>query len=108
MRQQGTGGYFAAICRASGLPEPDAEFRFAPPRRWRFDYAWPDHRVALEVEGGVWTGGRHTRGKGFVRDMEKYNAATAAGWRVLRCTPDTLCGATTLDLVRRALTLEAA
>lgn len=75
------------LCRAAGLPVPVPEHRFAPPRRWRFDWAWPDIRLALEVEGGVWTGGRHTRGAGFVKDMEKYNAATIAGWRVVRCTP---------------------
>ena len=50
--------------------------------------AWPDLRVAVEVEGGVWskTPGRHTRGAGFEADCEKYNAAAAAGWRVARVT----------------------
>lgn len=72
------------------LPEPVKELRFSPPRRWRFDYAWEAGKVALEVEGGVWTGGRHTRGKGFLADMEKYNTATVMGWRVLRVTPDQL------------------
>lgn len=75
------------LFRAFGLPLPETEYRFAPPRRWRFDYAWPAHKVALEVEGGVWTGGRHVSGAGFVKDMEKYNAAAVAGWRVLRCQP---------------------
>jgi hypothetical protein len=46
--------------------------------------------IALEVEGGVWTRGRHTRGKGFLGDMEKYNAAALGGWCVLRVTPDRL------------------
>ena len=54
-------------------------------RRWRFDYACPAQMIAVEIEGGVWTGGRHTRGKGFLGDMEKYNEATAMGWRVFRC-----------------------
>ena len=66
------------------LTHPLEEVKFHPSRKWRFDYAWPDKMVALEVEGGVWTMGRHTRGIGFVRDMEKYNAATLLGWRVLR------------------------
>ena len=72
-----------------GLPAPVTEHRFHATRRWRFDYAWPEHRVALEVEGGVWTGGRHTRGAGFLGDMAKYNAAGEQGWRVFRVTPST-------------------
>src|SRR5690348_7925662 len=77
---------FATVVAAAGLPEPIREYRFAPPRRWRFDLAWPSFRVALEIEGGTWAGGRHVRGEGFERDAEKYNAATLAGWRVLRVT----------------------
>lgn len=64
----------------------EQEFRFAPPRRWRFDYAAPVQLIALEVEGGIWTGGRHTRGKGYERDCEKYNAAALLGWSVFRVT----------------------
>jgi len=64
------------------------EFRFHLTRKWRFDYAHPVLKIALEVEGGVWSGGRHTRGKGFLGDVEKYNAAAAAGWAVFRCTTD--------------------
>ena len=82
-----TTGPLVLYCRAAGLPEPVCEFRFHPTRRWRFDYAWPDRLLAVEVEGGAWTGGRHTTGAGFVSDMEKYNAATLAGWRILRYLP---------------------
>lgn len=77
---------FIALMRSIGLPEPVTEYRFAPPRRWRFDYAWPAAKVALEIEGGTWTGGRHVRGKGYERDVEKYNAAALAAWTVLRVT----------------------
>lgn len=69
------------------LPKYETEYRFHKTRRWRFDYAWPLRKVALEVEGGVWTKGRHTRGGGYLGDMEKYNAATLLGWRVIRFTP---------------------
>jgi very-short-patch-repair endonuclease len=62
----------------------EREHRFAQGRRWRFDFAWPAQRVALEVEGGAWTGGRHTRGAGFLADLEKYNRAALDGWRVIR------------------------
>ena len=78
------------LCRAAGLPEPVPEYRFHPHRKWRFDYAWPLHRLALEVDGGVWTQGRHTRGSGFLGDMLKFNNATLLGWRVLRYTPQQL------------------
>lgn len=94
----------AQIFTASGLPAPIAEFRFHPVRKWRFDYAWPDHMVALEVEGGIWTRGRHTRGAGFAKDIEKYNAAAVLGWRVLRCEPKAMHSAATIELIRRTLT----
>lgn len=71
---------------APKAPQPDREYRFHPERRWRFDFAFPAHRVAVECEGGTWVQGRHTRGLGFRNDCEKYNAATARGWRVYRCT----------------------
>lgn len=70
--------------RAAGLPEPVREHRFAPDRRWRFDFSWPDCKLAVEVEGGIWVNGRHSRGKGMQDDMVKYNRATVLGWRVLR------------------------
>lgn len=75
---------FLVACRQLGLPEPEREFRFAPPRRWRFDFAWPTLKVAAECEGGTWINGRHNRGSGFEADMTKYNAAALAGWTVLR------------------------
>ena len=81
---------FILLCRAHCLPEPTTEYRFQPPRRWRFDYAWPHYLVAVEREGGVWTQGRHTRGKGYLGDLAKYNAAALAGWKVLRYTPEQL------------------
>lgn len=71
---------------APDLPPPAAEYRFHARRKWRFDRAWPDQRIAVELEGGTWSGGRHTTGAGYERDCEKYNAATVAGWRVLRVT----------------------
>jgi len=70
------------------LPEPELELRFHPSRRWRFDYAWPDYRVALELEGGAWVRGRHTRGKGFLNDCEKYNSAVMLGWKLVRIPTD--------------------
>lgn len=85
------------------LPVAEPEYRFCPDRNWRVDYAWPDYRLALEVEGGVWTQGRHNRGSGFMKDMEKYNRLAALGWRLIRCTPTTLRTKATFDLISEAL-----
>lgn len=71
---------------APGAPAPAREYRFAPPRRWRFDFCWVAARLAVELEGGVWSGGRHTRPSGYESDLEKYNTAIVEGWRVLRCS----------------------
>lgn len=81
---------FLKLCPAKSLPVPVTEHVFAAPRRWRFDLAWLDAKVALEVEGGVFSGGRHTRGAGFRKDLEKYNRATVLGWRVVRVLPEQL------------------
>ena len=62
------------------------EYRFHDVRRWRFDFALTDWWIAIEVEGGIFTRGRHTRGSGFTSDLLKYNAAVALGWSVLRYT----------------------
>lgn len=52
---------------------------------WRFDIAITLHLIAIELDGDVFNG-RHTRGLGFISDMDKINAATVNGWRVLRFT----------------------
>jgi len=65
--------------KESGLPKPE--------RRWKFDLAWLLQKVAVEVDGGIFSRGRHVRGVGFEKDAEKRNAAVMAGWRVLHFTP---------------------
>jgi very-short-patch-repair endonuclease len=94
---------FVFICRSYLNIELERELRFHPVRKWRFDYASTEHKLAIEVEGGVWTKGRHTRPKGFLDDMEKYNNATALGWRVLRFVPDELAKPETLDLIKQTI-----
>lgn len=83
---------------------PTREYRFKAGRKWEFDLAWPEYMVALEIEGGVFTRGRHTQGVGFMQDMEKYNTATVMGWRILRCTPDQLITAETVRMIWATLT----
>lgn len=75
-----------AACRRAGLPPPIREFRFATEigRQWRFDLAWPDHMVAVELDGGTFVNGRHSRGAGVEEDCHKLNAAAVLGWTVLR------------------------
>ena len=71
-----------------GLPDPTTELLFHPKRKWRFDYAWEEQKLALEVHGGIHSGGRHTRGKGFVEDRAKMNEASLLGWTVIEATQE--------------------
>lgn len=70
-----------------GLPEPQYEYKFHPVRKWRFDLCWIDAQLAVEINGGIWNGGRHVRAKGYSNDREKVNEATGMGWRVIELAP---------------------
>lgn len=97
-----------AKCRADGLPEPVLEHRFHPVRRWRFDVAWPDQKVAIECHGAVYAFGHHTRGKGFEDDREKANEAQIMGWTILEYSTGQIReGIPLLDL-KRVLTCQPA
>ena len=85
------------------IPLPEREFRFDPARRWRSDFAWPAQKLLVEVEGGIWTGGRHTRGAGFARDAEKYNTAAVNGWRVLRFAGTQVADGSAIAAIKGAL-----
>ena len=98
--------YFLINCNVYGLPKPDKEIKFLDTRRFRFDYGFRAQKVAVEVEGGVWIQGRHTRGAGYVKDMEKYNLATLEGWKVLRFTPQQLKKAETYLMIKKLLERE--
>jgi hypothetical protein len=69
-------------------PQPVFEFQFHPTRKWMFDVAFPELKIFIEQHGGAWTQGRHTRGAGFIGDLEKVNQATLLGWRGLFYTPE--------------------
>lgn len=90
-------------CELIGLPKPTPELVFARPRRWRFDLAWESVRLAVEIEGAVFTGGRHTRGAGFEKDAEKYAEAMLLGWRVLRVSTGMVRDGRALNYVERML-----
>jgi very-short-patch-repair endonuclease len=64
------------------------EYRFHPVRRWRLDAAFPEKKIGVEIDGGAFIQGRHTRGVGFRKDCEKINAAGLLGWRVFRFLPE--------------------
>ena len=76
------------LAQLVGFPDPATELLFHPKRKWRLDYAWEEQKLALEVHGGIHSGGRHTRGRGFVEDRAKMNEATLLGWTVLEVTPE--------------------
>ena len=77
---------FAAEWKRIGGFYPEREFKFHPERKWRFDFAWPEADMAVEIDGGGWMrhGGRHARSSDYL----KRNQATMRGWRVLYFTKD--------------------
>jgi very-short-patch-repair endonuclease len=95
---------------ADDLPEPATEYRFHPRRKWRFDVAWPDAQVYVELHGGAYSNGRHVRGAGLEGDLEKANAAAVMGWRGLVFTTGMLNNdpQTCIDQVRALLEREDA
>lgn len=93
---------FTALLAQLGYP-PEREPNFWNGRRYKWDYAWPDAMLALEVQGGVYAGGHHTRGKGYEDDCIKSNEAVLMGWRVLRATPGQIADGQALRWVLRAL-----
>lgn len=93
--------------RALKLPEPVREYVFAKPRRFRMDFAWPELKVAVEIDGGVWSGGRHTRGAGFLRDCEKLNLAALGGWAVLRFSGELVRSGDAARMTTLALNMRA-
>lgn len=70
---------------STGIPVVKEHF-FAKPRKWRFDFALPNQKIGIEYEGINSQKSRHTTLVGFTGDTEKYNAAQALGWKVIRFT----------------------
>lgn len=97
------GQMFLRLCTAHDLPEPIPELRFKPERKWRFDWAWLAPMVALEIQGGIWTKGRHTQGAALLREWEKLNEAAIMGWRILYCEPADVESGAVFEVLKRAL-----
>lgn len=85
------------------IPTFVEEYKFHPVRRWRFDFAWPEQMIALEIEGGIFNRGRHTSPKGFIADCEKYNTAALLGWTVIRVTSPQIKSGELLEWIKTAL-----
>jgi hypothetical protein len=83
------------------------EWKFSSQRKWRFDYAFtlfgPRRLFGVEIEGGSWVQGRHTRGKGFQDDLEKYQEAAVLGWVVLRFSTQDVLNGRAKDVIKRAI-----
>jgi very-short-patch-repair endonuclease len=88
-----------------GIPKPEYEYLFHPVRKWRMDIAWPDHKVYLEVDGGIWVKGGHNRGAQMLKDWEKSNTAAGMGWTILKCQPKDLCTEQTAEFIKDALSV---
>jgi len=81
--------------------EFEQEFEFHPKRKWRADFHLVGKKILVEVEGAIWSGGRHTRGKGYIGDMEKYNAATMMGFQVLRFSTDQVKSGSAIEQIEK-------
>lgn len=89
--------------KALKLPAPIPEYRFHVKRRWRADFCWPEQKLIVEFEGGVFSQGRHIRGRGFENDCVKYNTATLLGFRVLRFTTRHVNSGLAIQQIQEAL-----
>jgi len=108
-RSQSRNGYNEAVVRAFfreyGVPEPEFEHKFCE-RKWRFDLVWiAGSLLAIEVQGGLFSGGAHVRGSRMLQEFDKWNRATVIGWRILFVTPQQLLTKQTVDMVRACLDL---
>lgn len=118
VRRKRKGGSFSALeetfawqCKAAGFPEPVRQHRFCPGRLFRADFAWPEYKLIVECEGGIFARkmkdgqdyGWHQSIGRMRSDMEKYNLAALAGWRVLRYSGAEIKSGKAVNEVEQAL-----
>ena len=89
--------------KLEGMPDPEREYKFHPERCWRFDFAYPAIKLAIEVDGGVYKSGRHTRGKGWEEDAIKLAEAVILGWTVLRFSTGQVKSGIAIDMIKRLI-----
>lgn len=87
----------------AGLPLGEGQYRFVPGRLYRLDRAWSDERVGVEIQGGLWVNGAHSRGSGVERDCVKLSIAAALGWRVLPISKAMIESGQAVELIAQAL-----
>jgi hypothetical protein len=93
-----------AQIKLSGLPNPITEFKAVEGRKFRWDIAFPEQMLLVEIQGGTWIGGfGHNSGKGIARDCEKLNLATVAGYRCLSVTSDQIRSGKAIMWIRQAI-----
>ena len=97
------GAIFLLGVRAYKIPTPIKEYRFHSKRMWRFDFAWPELMVAVEIEGGTTINGAHVRPAGYRKDCQKYNEAALLGWRVIRGDSKMVRDGSLLAFAQRAI-----
>ena len=88
-----------------GLPVPVFEYRFHVVRKWRIDIAFPENKLAIEVQGGIFINGRHSRGAALLKEWEKLNTLAEMGWRVMYCQPQDVCLNDFVMQIKNALAL---
>jgi very-short-patch-repair endonuclease len=88
------------LCR---LPTPERNVRLIEGRLFTWDFVWRAQRVCLEVQGGTWSQGAHSRGAGQARDAKKQALATLAGWRCLAVTTDQIRSGEAIRWIEQAL-----
>ncbi len=92
------------MMRAEGIADGfERQYRFLPERKYRADFAHPQKRIIVEVDGGGWIYGRHHRPQGYEQDRERDNLAVIAGWRVLRFTPAMIRDGRAVQFIKLAL-----
>jgi very-short-patch-repair endonuclease len=92
-----------AFFRSYKIQDPEYEYKFHPSRKWKFDIAFINHKIAIEVDGGIWIMGGHNRGAQIKKDWEKRNTATSMGWKIFYCEPKDLCTQSMADFILKAI-----
>jgi len=101
LKQRDLEGDLAWQIRMTGLPTPERQYAAIPGRRHRFDFAWPNFKLLLDVQGGIFTKGKHGRGAGIMQDQEKLNLATIEGWHVMHVSVRHIDEGTAVQWLRR-------